>query len=62
MACTDPSTASSRRPDQAGPNGVLSIHDSAITMDDDGLVTVHVPEGRIRVRELADVLDVAGVV
>jgi hypothetical protein len=62
MAYADPSTTSSRRPDQAGPNGVLSIHDSAVATDDDGLVTVHLPAGRIRVRELADVLDVAGVV
>lgn len=44
-------------------NGVLDTHDSAVTLQDDGLVTVHVPVGPTGadVTELADLLEVAGV-
>ena len=44
------------------PNGVFGAHDSAVTIDDDGLVTVEVPAmGGTAVTEFADMLEVAGV-
>jgi len=43
-------------------NGVFRAHDSAVTVDDDGLATVEVPAmGGTAVSELAHLLEVAGV-
>ena len=44
------------------PNGVFQAHDSAVSIDDDGLVSVEVPAmGGTAVSELAHLLEVAGV-